>query len=221
VAFDAVNSRQYYLENTFLYVDEVGHGGEGLCLAPSSPEPCPLGFVASDPSAASCALEARNNGIYTVDLNNDPSNPYQVTLNSKTGEIECWVLGSRLYRHGWGLYSQCKACLDIPQPASIDSLVSKWRGVNAWAGASVFVMAYSFSLPGASCWKASSYMLTYIMLFSGSCDQMSCSGNTYEWQTACIPCMATDDDWSHVCQSQVFDRRALLSMLSITQYCCP
>ena len=156
VAFDAVNSRQYYLENTFLYVDEVGHGGEGLCLAPSSPEPCPLGFVASDPSAASCALEARNNGIYTVDLNNDPSNPYQVTLNSKTGEIECWVLGSRLYRHGWGLYSQCKACLDIPQPASIDSLVSKWRGVNAWAGASVFVMAYSFSLPGASCWRASS-----------------------------------------------------------------
>ena len=139
MALDEAASRQYHVENTFLYVDEVG-ALPGLCLAaPPAPEPCPLGFSGGEPTV-DCALSARANGIYRLE-----GEPYAVTLDAE-GRIECWVEGGRLFRHGWGHYAGCAACLDAPLAGGTDPVARKWRGVAAWSG--LALSGYGFSLPG-------------------------------------------------------------------------
>ena len=91
VSFNATLSRQYRVENTFLYVDELGKPDDGLCYAAgtSIPEPCPLGFFSSSSSSSmECAMEARENGLYNVHLDGVD---YLATLDPVQGVVQCRV----------------------------------------------------------------------------------------------------------------------------------
>ena len=86
MAFDSANSREYYLENTFLYVDEIPVP-HGLCNNNNNavPEQCPLGFFSpqgQDNIALECAINATQNGIYSVQFGDTL---YGVTLDPNTG----------------------------------------------------------------------------------------------------------------------------------------
>ena len=211
---DLAHSKAYYLQNTFILLDEVPPP-TGLCLAPppQAGQPCPLGFdyAASDSTPTACALLAAQNGLYSVTLAGD-STLYYAVLNSAV--IQCLIEQAHWESDAWIYYTQCEACTDMALAevssctlmnmcTAQESVAIKWLTYSSWPTN----VPYGFKT-------------------AGSCTSgMLCSGFNVpfiveEGVTACIPCNAPSSDWSSVCGlSLTFDAGKCMTAGSVEQVC--
>ena len=196
----------YYLENTFMYLDEIGVP-TGLCSAPAPTPPCPIGFLYSPGGPLPCVYLAHEYGLYSVSLDGD-NTPYYAAIQSATSQnIACLIPQSQLRTHVWIQYSKCVACMDQQQNSVALSVVSDvslsyWSGVSSWNSLDTSSSPYSFEKQG-TCEK-------HCIPLSASHTVMY--RNNVTGVDVCIPCQPISDwRWSSVCGSSFFSASLCLN----------